>query len=77
MSGDWNLFVQWKGTYLCADFVCPSCSKQDHIDAEFCYAIECLACGGIWRLPVTLALERISPGAESCTVKANDPEYED
>jgi hypothetical protein len=68
-----EIFVQWKGTDLCADFYCE-CGAHFHIDAEFVYAIKCSACGATYRVPSTLTLTRIEEGAEPCTHIAK---YED
>ena len=76
MSDDWHLNIQWKGTDVCCDFVCPECGEQDHIDGFFVYAIKCCACGSVWRLPTSLELERIADGEEPCTVLANEPELD-
>lgn len=37
------VFIQWKGTNVCADIHC-SCGSQFHIDGDFMYAIECVDC---------------------------------
>ena len=53
-----HVWVQYKGTHLCADFHCV-CGAQGHIDDGFAYAVQCGACGQRWVLPQTLKLTRI------------------
>lgn len=50
-----SVWVQWKGTELCADFRC-TCGRNGHIDDSFAYRVRCGACGKIWKLPETLKL---------------------
>ncbi len=37
-------WVQWKGTNVCMDVHCE-CGEMSHIDAEFCYVVQCPCCG--------------------------------
>lgn len=53
-----SVWVQWKGTTLCADFRC-TCGGRGHVDDGFAYAIRCGHCGQAWVLPQTLTLTRI------------------
>lgn len=54
-----HLFIQWKGTDLCGDFRCE-CGNNQHIDAMFCYTIECDECGAKYKTPHTVGLVRIA-----------------
>lgn len=46
-----KLWIQWKGTDLCADFHC-SCGYFGHIDnAAFLYFLKCPHCGQIFENP--------------------------
>lgn len=40
-AGGW---IQWKGTNVCMDTQC-SCGFSGHIDADFCYFVQCPECG--------------------------------
>jgi hypothetical protein len=54
-----SLFIQWKGTTLCADFRCE-CGEQQHICGEmFVYEITCEKCGAKYKTPHTVALVRV------------------
>jgi len=39
-----HLFVQWKGTDVCADVSCQ-CGYLGHVDVDFFYFYQCPACG--------------------------------
>ena len=45
-----NVFIQYKGTDLCADIYCE-CGKHLHVDAGFAYAVQCGHCQTIYELP--------------------------
>lgn len=45
-----NVFIQYKGTDLCADIYCE-CGKHLHVDAYFAYAVQCPACSAIYEMP--------------------------
>ena len=46
-----NLFVQWKGTYICCDFTC-SCGNYQHIDGYHFGYLKCDDgdCGKLWKM---------------------------
>lgn len=54
-----HVWVQWKGTDVCLDFVCE-CGAYDHIDGFFIYRILCVACGRVYSLPETLPLVQLT-----------------
>lgn len=56
-----DLFVQWKGTNACADFLCR-CGNSFHFDRDFLYYIQCHACGAVYQVPHTLALVEVTEG---------------
>ena len=67
-----NLFIQWKGTDLCADFRC-SCGNGAHICGEsFVYAIKCSHCGKVWMTPHTVQLVEVPPGYTGCVTEPVD-----
>lgn len=45
-----NVFIQYKGTDLCADIWCE-CGVHLHVDDYFAYAVRCWSCKSIWELP--------------------------
>lgn len=55
---DPTTFIQWKDTYLCADFYCV-CGEDFHIDAEFCQAVLCPYCNRRYELSTRLELREI------------------
>lgn len=52
-------FVQWKGTDLCMDLMCP-CGCDSHIDGMFAYYVECPSCHAIYEMPTQIPLKRVS-----------------
>lgn len=45
---DPNVFIQWKGTDICADVHC-GCGESFHLCGEmFVYAIQCPYCDAVW-----------------------------
>jgi len=60
-----DVFVQWKGTEVCADFHCE-CGSHQHICGEvFMYSIECLSCGQHYKVQSTLFLAKCEPQENS------------
>jgi hypothetical protein len=55
----WTTNIQWKGTDLCMDFICPACGEQSHFDGFFAYAIRCPVCQVKWKMPTDVPLERL------------------
>lgn len=53
-----NVFIQYKGTDLCADIYCD-CGKHLHVDAYFAYAVQCPSCASIWELPQMLTATKV------------------
>jgi hypothetical protein len=56
-------FIQWKGTDVCLDFHC-TCGEQGHIDDDFAYYVQCMACGAVYEMPVTVPMRRLLEGEE-------------
>lgn len=63
----WNTHIQWKGTDVCIDIICPKCGNQDHIDADFCYFVRCESCKTTWRLGTEVSLTKTDDAWEGCT----------
>lgn len=57
-----HLWIQWKGTDLCADVHC-ACGELSHFDGDFCYFLRCPCCGHVWEVGthVTLHEPRATP----------------
>jgi len=54
-----NVFVQWKGTDVCADFHCKFGSHQHICNEMFMYYIQCAKCKQNYRVPNMLQLEEV------------------
>lgn len=61
-----DLYINWKDTDLCGNFRCE-CGSEFHIDAYFVFAVECSACGVIWKTPGTVELEKVEGARPDCT----------
>lgn len=48
--------IQWKGSQVCLDFVCPGCGAAFHVDTDCETFIECSGCGTVTDLPNELPL---------------------
>lgn len=46
-DGSPHLWVQFKGTDLCADFHC-ACGYHGHLDVDFAYTVGCPECGRVY-----------------------------
>jgi hypothetical protein len=56
-----GIFVQWKGTEVCADVACE-CGEHYHLDGEwFLYFVRCKGCGRVYKVPDTLDLIPVEP----------------
>jgi hypothetical protein len=53
-----NVFIQYKGTDLCADLYCD-CGEHLHVDAYSAYAVKCYECGAIWELPQFVTMTKV------------------
>lgn len=59
-GSDLDMFIQWKGTDLCADFCCP-CGYNGHIDGDFTYVVRCGGCGAHYEMGTQVIARRIEP----------------
>lgn len=50
-----HIWVQWKGTDVCADIHC-SCGEISHFDGDFFYFFKCPACGQHWQVGANVAI---------------------
>lgn len=62
------VFVQWKGTGVCLDFVCP-CGFDGHYDGDFAYGLQCSRCGAVFTMPHTFGL---IPGGDEDVAKPTE-----
>lgn len=53
-----NVFIQYKGTDLCADLYCD-CGTHLHYDGYFAYAVKCWGCGSVWELPQMVTMKKV------------------
>ncbi len=65
-----STFVQWKGTDLCMDFVCPACEEDSHYDGRFAHVIRCGHCGALFRLGTKVT---VTPTATAGGYTPRDP----
>ena len=62
-----ELFVQWKGTDICADFECE-CGGIAHVCGDFVYRIVCGDCGSCYEIPDKFGLKKVKDDDNSgCT----------
>lgn len=54
-----HAWIQWKGTNVCMDVRCQ-CGKLTHVDAEFCYYLECGACGAKYSVGSHISLHPLT-----------------
>jgi len=59
--GEGDVFIQYKGTDICADFTCPECGETEHIDGAFCYVWKCPNCGRDFQLSSYIKLYEVKP----------------
>jgi hypothetical protein len=54
-----SMFIQWKGTDLCVDFICADCGEITHYDGYHAYVLEC-PCGAVWQLGTQVIAKRVT-----------------
>lgn len=57
-GSDASMFIQWKGTKICMDFLCQ-CGERSHGDGEFAYNVECGACGAFYEMGLQVIAKRV------------------
>ena len=55
---DTNMYIQYKGTDLCADLYCD-CGTHLHVDEYSAYAVQCWNCKAIWELPQNVTMVKV------------------
>jgi hypothetical protein len=71
-----HIWVQWKGTEVCADVYC-ACGASMHADTEFFYFFQCPGCKRYWEVGTHVAIyevdaERVKGSA--CVYQFEDDE---
>lgn len=66
-GSDLDMFIQWKGTELCADFHCD-CGYHGHIDADFAYHVRCDGCGQVYEMGCQVVARKVDIDAEESRV---------
>lgn len=62
-GSDLDMFIQWKGTSLCADFHCD-CGYDGHLDQDFAYYVECNGCGQVYEMGLQVVAKRVEGSGE-------------
>lgn len=71
------IFIQWKGTSVCADIHCE-CGEHGHIDDDFMYAVQCPKCGNVYEVGCYMAIRKIDRAAwTGCEPKTWELEEDD
>jgi hypothetical protein len=52
-------WIQWKGTNVCMDVYC-ACGAHVHVDAEFCYQVECPHCKRVYAVGAYVRLVELT-----------------
>lgn len=60
-GSDLDMFIQWKGTDLCADFTCD-CGYDGHIDGDYAYFVRCGGCGAVYEMGTQVIAKRVDGG---------------
>lgn len=57
---DWTTNIQWKGTNLCMDFICPDCGCNSHFDGMFANYIRCCQCKSVFKMPTDISVTKVT-----------------
>lgn len=60
-AGRPHVWIQWKGTNVCADIHCDCGEDAGHVDGDFMYFVQCPACHQIWEVGTHIALYKLTP----------------
>lgn len=58
-----HLWIQWKGTDVCADIYCD-CGQQCHFDGDFLYFFKCPHCGQRWEVGTHITIYKVKEDDE-------------
>ncbi|MEU5156772.1 hypothetical protein [Glycomyces sp. NPDC021274] len=70
-GSDASMFIQWKGTDVCMDFMCQ-CGANVHGDGYFAYNVECGACGAFYELGNQVIAKRVTEPDGACLYLADN-----
>jgi transposase-like protein len=59
-----TIHIQWKGTDVCTDIVCPNCGQYYHFDGYFLYSFKCSKCGKVYEVPVEIPIKEIDESSD-------------
>lgn len=59
LNSEASMFIQWKGTDVCVDFIC-ACGTQGHFDGYFAHYLRCPTCGAVYQMGTQVIVRRIS-----------------
>jgi uncharacterized protein (DUF983 family) len=72
MSYEFTTFIQWKGTDLCMDFMCPECGCQSHFDGYFAYYIDCPSCDSRFEMPTDVPVKKVEKADGQLSLMGDD-----
>lgn len=58
-SGKPHIWVQWKGTNVCADIYCE-CGFSGHFDGYFLYFFKCPQCNQVWEVGTHVSIYKVT-----------------
>lgn len=70
------MFIQWKGTDVCADVWCPECGATSHIDGYFFYGFKCFACKSTFKVGQSVTLTKCNEDELGEFLEDNDDSYD-
>lgn len=62
-ESDASMFIQWKGTDVCVDFICE-CGEHGHFDGGFMYYLQCPTCESIYTMGTQVVVKKVGPDFE-------------
>ena len=71
-EGKPHIWVQWKGTDVCADVHC-SCGEMSHFDGDFFYFFRCPHCGQHWEVGTHVSIYPVMAERAGEFVKVPEP----
>jgi uncharacterized protein (DUF983 family) len=75
-SGDamtWTTNIQWHGTDICMDLICPECGEHSHFDGYFAFVIQCPHCTARFKMPTEIPLVPFIGDPEEAQIMVGRP----